>query len=49
MRDAMITSDPVLRHCPVAADLAPARLCGRYLGLGVVCSLGALLVPLGGT
>ena len=34
----------------VTADLAPARLRGRYLGLyGAVCSLGALLAPLGGT
>jgi len=34
----------------VAADLAPAHLRGRYLGLhGAVCSLGALLAPLGGT
>jgi MFS family permease len=33
----------------VAADLAPARLRGRYLGLyGAACSLGALLAPLGG-
>ncbi len=34
----------------VVADLAPAHLRGRYLGLhGAVCSLGALLAPLGGT
>src|SRR5215510_7275559 len=34
----------------VAADLAPPHLRGRYLGLhGAVCSLGALLAPLGGT
>ena len=34
----------------VAADLAPAHLRGRYLGLhGAVCSLGGLLAPLGGT
>lgn len=34
----------------VAAGLAPLHLRGRYLGLhGAVCSLGALLAPLGGT
>ncbi len=34
----------------VVADLAPAHLRGRYLGLyGAVCSLGALFAPLGGT
>lgn len=33
----------------VAANLARARLRGRYLGLyGAVCSLGGLLAPLGG-
>ncbi len=34
----------------VVASCAPAHLRGRYLGLhGAVCSLGALLAPLGGT
>jgi MFS family permease len=34
----------------IVASCAPAHLRGRYLGLyGAVCSLGALLAPLGGT
>jgi MFS family permease len=34
----------------VAASLAPAHLRGRHLGIyGAVCSLGALIAPIGGT